>query len=871
MKANIFSIKNRFNALILFLLVIGALLILIFSRSMERIDAYHHTFHQLNTLKTNYLQQKNLVKLFLTNETRELIFYKTGNTKTTNEYNKIDEENQRLIREIINAKIFKKQQDFLDNVGQISVVLKNYSEKFQTILNTLSDRGFQAYGLVGNMNTRLKKLNDLLNNTGSFELIAQFEQISGLIESFSTSFSQSEMNDALYYLDQIRSMVNDPFINPNTDLNPSIINEIELLESSLSLINEKNEDIGITGNKGIIKELYSQELTIDVSLDELNEQLDGLIPYLKQRTIYATLSIILLLILISVVIVILLSSSFRKPINGLKNYMGQMTEGALPDIQKTNEQNEISGVINSLRKIIEDVKAKTIFAQKLGDGEFDSDYQPLSDKDILGKALLDLKMNLQKAAEDEKKHKIENEKRRWTNEGLAKFSEILRLNNNNIELLSDNIVKNLVKYLNANQGGIYIYDTTDESNHLLKLTSAFAFDRKKYLEKTIELGEGLVGTCALEKQTIYMVDIPEDYVIITSGLGGSNPRCLLLIPLKLEEEVLGVVEIASFKKMETYEIEFVEKIAESIASTLSTARINERTAQLLEKSQKQAQEMAEQEEEMRQNMEELQATQEESARRESEMYGILNAINNTSYVFELDMDGYITEMNDRLCILLERKRMDVIGQHHADFTNTNKNSPEYLNFWKTLKDGETLTKNQKFELSGGGEIWLKQNYTPIFSKEGTALKILCLSSDITQIINHEKEMQKMHLELSGKNLEINSMEEAIGVSFLKCDLNPKGEITMINDKFCNLTGYSRKDLIKTKFKEYISEDMARNYERIWESLTNGHVYNNVLHLQTRENIKLVVNATLKPIINENGSLNKVIFIGENDEKNKSDK
>jgi chromosome segregation ATPase len=87
--------------------------------------------------------------------------------------------------------------------------------------------------------------------------------------------------------------------------------------------------------------------------------------------------------------------------------------------------------------------------------------------------------------------------------------------------------------------------------------------------------------------------------------------------MKIEEQVLGVIELASFKNFEKHEIEFCEKIAETFASTLSGVKVNERTRQLLEQSQEQSEEMRAQEEEMRQNMEEMQATQEEMARKEN--------------------------------------------------------------------------------------------------------------------------------------------------------------------------------------------------------------------------------------------------------------
>jgi GAF domain-containing protein len=94
-----------------------------------------------------------------------------------------------------------------------------------------------------------------------------------------------------------------------------------------------------------------------------------------------------------------------------------------------------------------------------------------------------------------------------------------------------------------------------------------------------------------EKDTIYLTEVPQGYCSISSGLGEASPSSILIVPLKIEEQVLGVVELASFKEYQGYEIEFVEKIASNIASSILSIQTNEQTLRLLTASRQQAEEL----------------------------------------------------------------------------------------------------------------------------------------------------------------------------------------------------------------------------------------------------------------------------------------
>jgi GAF domain-containing protein len=129
-------------------------------------------------------------------------------------------------------------------------------------------------------------------------------------------------------------------------------------------------------------------------------------------------------------------------------------------------------------------------------------------------------------------------------------------------------------------GGLFLVNHDNKEEKYLELVASFAFDRRKYQKKQVLVGEGLAGRAFQEGETIYITDIPEDYVKIKSGLGESKPRNLLIVPLKINEEIHGVVELASLKDIHPYQIEFTERICNSIASSLSTTKMLPKAADL---------------------------------------------------------------------------------------------------------------------------------------------------------------------------------------------------------------------------------------------------------------------------------------------------
>lgn len=290
------------------------------------------------------------------------------------------------------------------------------------------------------------------------------------------------------------------------------------------------------------------------------------------------------------------------PVRNLRDVLLTMGRGVLPEKEIAGRNDEIGEMSIALDNLVKGLKRTSNFAKKIGKGEFMTEYSALSKQDTLGNALLLMRDSLATVAED-------GRKRNWVTEGLASFGEILRKNSDNIIELSEHLISEVIRYIGANQGGIFIINNDNPHDIFMELTGCYAWDRLKYLEQQVYLGDGLVGQSWQEKQTLYITDVPSDYISITSGLGDAPPSTILIVPMIVNEEVFGVIELASFEIIQDYKVKFVERLAETIASTISTVKVNQRTKVLLEKSQQASEQMRLKEKQLRENQDVLEVTQ----------------------------------------------------------------------------------------------------------------------------------------------------------------------------------------------------------------------------------------------------------------------
>ena len=440
------------------------------------------------------------------------------------------------------------------------------------------------------------------------------------------------------------------------------------------------------------------------------------------------------LVLVAAVIWII-AGNISRPIRRTTSVLSELARGIINKDHKlrVKSNDEVGHMSQSVNTLIDGLDKTALFAREIGQGNLDQDFELLSQDDMLGNSLLEMRESLKQARIKDQKRKKEEEKQNWATSGLAKFGDILRQNPDNMQEFAHHILSNLVSYIGANQGGLYMINDDDENDKHIEMLACYAYDRRKFIEKRIEMAEGMIGQVIQERETMYMKELPENYIHITSGLGYSTPTCLLIVPLKVNEAVYGAIELASLKPMEDHVIRFVEDLAEDIASTIKNTKINLQTNRLLEQSQQQSEELSAQEEEMRQNMEELKATQEEAARRNAEIEGLVGALKRTNMVIEYDLQGKILDVNDNYSELVGMRKDQIVGLHHYDYMDLSESQKQaYDQFWEDLKNGQTRKETNSVHI-GGKTYTFIETYTPIMDQYGNPEKILKIATDITDV------------------------------------------------------------------------------------------------------------------------------------------
>ena len=668
-----------------------------------------------------------------------------------------------------------------------------------------------------------------------------------------------DLADLVRQIHQVEEQLRMVMLHETTTLDAGVVRKADQI---LSLLGRFEETLRITGEPGPAQRIQSQtdmELlgTFMVEMDQALAEAEDQSRKRRNRQLGVIMALgIFILASYLIIFTMNISKSFRN----LSRYTRKLSRGSLPSPLDSSYGDEFGNLAGNLNLHTSNLQKKinliTSMSQE-GPGEI---FRPEAE-DELGKTLLVLSDFLTRKELNEVTRNREDKKQNWISEGVAQMGEVLRSERDDVIELSFMIIQKLVTYMKMEMGSLFVTNDADPERSALDLAASYAFDRRKFNSMKLEWGAGLPGTCAQEKELIFITDVPADYFEVASGLGSSKPNCILLVPLKIADRVVGVIELATVRLLRPFEMDFVESLSESIASSLMAVRTSERTSQLLNQSQAQAETLKQQDAAMRESMNKLEQAQEDSSTKESEISGIINAIKQSTLVAELGLNGRFTSINEQFLMLLESHEDQVLGKLHSDFAMVDRSSDEYKAFWATLKEGKSISNTEMYRLFSGEEVWLQQTFTPIINNEGRVYKILNIAVNITEERGLQERLETRELEITRKGLDMQTLNQAVNTSLIKCELDAEGIIMVVNDKYCEVTGYGRKELLGRNYRLFLKGTEKDQFEKIWKEVLKEKVYEGAIRRSrpTGEEVWLV--STFSPVKDEAGVIYKVYFMG----------
>ncbi len=704
------SFKSKYNKLLISTISATIFLVCILVYSIISIKRSKENASTLSKALFNLSQCESSFRNYVLNARNDTTYALTG-------------ENMDISSIMNYAGLFHKDMSLLeanlkgkdrDTLLKIKANYDTLNSVFLKVSQLFNERGFKNHGIEGRMRKSAHILENNPDTDKALVLTLRKHEKDFFIrkdKSYLKAFDQTVSD----LENQIRSL-------SDSDTKDHLDKALKSYQTTFHEIAEIESALGLEKDQGLIGFLYFTTNQSINKLDFLRTSFENK----STNLITTTLVAIIFLSLGLIAVIYLVLNKFIKPafepIHEIQIKATEISEGNLSvRFDEFSNNNVLKELITGLEKIVYRFKTTMNQVEAISSRKILTELPLTSDKDEVGKTVNLIIRQLKNIDDDE-------QQRAWHNEGLAMFANLLRIHINDAEVLYDNFLREMVKYVDANQGGLFILEEDEDESYML-MKACYAYDRKKFINKKINEGEGLAGVCWQEGETIFMTEVPDDYMYITSGVGGASPSSLVIVPVKFNDKIFGVIELASFKIVPTHQIKFIEAIAESFGSTVHNMKTGAKTRSLLEQSQIMTEELRAQEEEMRQNMEELQATQEEMERNVVSLKSMTKELEVRERIFglttilsESDLYGTILDINSKFNEVSGYSREELIGKPHNILRDPDMPKELFKLFWDTIKAGKIFKGIIKNRGKGGIVYWVHATIVPIKDDEGKIVK-----------------------------------------------------------------------------------------------------------------------------------------------------
>ncbi|MEN8118905.1 MAG: GAF domain-containing protein [Bacteroidota bacterium] len=694
---------------------------------------------ELYSLKSDILSLEKTQTNFLDKESLDELLFSTDKNTNTENFKQRFEIAQNKIKELSLAN----KKDATLNILYSSLnedLLKLRSEN-KLFLKYIKEAGNEHTGIYSHLliaeNNFQKKLT---NTTGLSNIQVHFNQIKVYRKVFYLYNDIQILNISNNHIDALLKELSRKKGNSNNYYYLRLIDGLQEYKQVFNLFARKLMQIGIRKGDGIRQNLATNYQKIDNRIVEAIDQVE-----LKQtKGNIFTLFIIVFLILLSISINIIFHFQTAKRVKLFlkesEQYFSSLIKGNLvkaPDEVPNDDYIELQKQMNFFSEKL-DLSSKMMAALIKAESE---PFTKKSYKNAIFPEINILNKHIENLNKQLKTETNETYINKWIRKGLASFSEVLRQNFEKPQVHAKEILSNLVDYLNIPMGAIYLPATGKDNS--FDLVASIAFGKQKHYQRPVIKGEGIIGTAVEEKKIINITDIPEDYFKISSGFGEAKPKNIIVLPIKLENKVYGIIELASLNKFKKFELEFINELSKYLGASFAISAAFLETTEKFEQNEKEFLLYKMETDNFKDAMNNLKQENIHLEDKNLESEIINESINTFALVAKLDLDGNILEINNAFIEVLKKSKKTIISTSYWDYkTQTGKeNEVKLEQLWNDVRSGNICNLERNI-LVAQKNIWLSETYIPIKDKSGKVNKIKVIAFNKTDLKTLETDLDK---------------------------------------------------------------------------------------------------------------------------------
>lgn len=629
---------------------------------------------------------------------------------------------------------------FKEDVAALVIDYEDLETENRLLISYINELGDQHEGLFFKLMKSAANFSLKLKDQPSFSAINyEFSNLVNLIYAFLNGRNDFLAKEIEQKITKIEEELE--HYNPGGD-NYLVVRALDSFQNFRQNYDEfvkKAYEIGFSKDKGLHAKLNNQYSKIELRLN----QLAGILTAEKSSHVgwmFLIISVIIILdIVFNVFAVLFFISSFATLNFEIEKYLIALGKGLPAKIDYSKLPLETHGLMHNMTsfadKLINTSNTATLFAT--GRPSLDSDKENLLD--VFYDAFSKIKQNIdglnQKVREEQKKQT----NMLWIKSGIDKLTEVMRREYDNPLLHANEIINMLVKFLNIPVGAIY-HLREEGGQKFVEMMSSFAYGKEKQLYKKIAFGEGIIGTAVSERKTLNITSVPEGYFKIISGFGETKPKNILVSPIKLNEEIYGVIELASLSRFKQEEIDFVEEVCKTVAYSFAISKVYIDTLYHYETANMEMAQLEAENTSLSNDYEDLSHNYKLMLEKGVDNSFVVEKLNEIAIIFDLDLEGNIIDTNAAFEQFFKATRMKILQSNFREYLmeiNASEDIDiEYV--WKDARSGIQREIYQKLNIANA-EFILQQYYYPVKDNKGRVQKVKVIAFDITHKINFVKE------------------------------------------------------------------------------------------------------------------------------------